>query len=148
MHETVMFLLAPILIFFTHRLTNKPVLIWLLTTSAYLKYAATLPCNLSLKACFADINVSQGSVATYARCSGIFNIHLTANLPRNLPVRAFLKSVKIWLNYGHESVAPLFLAHPVHAHVTSHSPMHTMHVWVMIYTCMDDGALFLHFRFE
>ena len=29
-------------------------------------------------ACFADINV--GSVATYATCSGMFNIHLTANL--------------------------------------------------------------------
>jgi len=26
-------------------------------------------------ACFADINVSQGSVATYARCGGIFDIH-------------------------------------------------------------------------
>jgi len=25
-----------------------------------------LPCNLSLIACFADINVSQGSVATHA----------------------------------------------------------------------------------
>ena len=39
-------------------------------------------------ACFADSNVSQGSVATYARCDGIFNrpIHLTANLLRNLPV--------------------------------------------------------------
>jgi len=35
-------------------------------------------------ACFADINVSQGSVATYARSGGIFNIHLTANLLRNL----------------------------------------------------------------
>jgi len=31
-------------------------------------------------ACFADINVSQGSVATCARCGGIFNIHLTAYL--------------------------------------------------------------------
>jgi len=41
-------------------------------------------------ACFADINVSQGSVATYARCGGIFNIHLTTNLPRNLAVN-FLK---------------------------------------------------------
>jgi len=29
---------------------------------------------------FADINVSQGSVATYARCGGIFNIHITTNL--------------------------------------------------------------------
>jgi len=63
-------------------------------------------------ACFADINVSQGSVATYVRCGGIFDIHLTANLPRNLPVEKFLKSVKNWQNYGHESVAP-FLAHPV-----------------------------------
>ena len=63
-------------------------------------------------ACFADINVSQGNVATYANCGGIFNIHLTANLPRNLPVKKILKSVKIWQNYGHESVAP-FLAHPV-----------------------------------
>jgi len=32
----------------------------------YLKYLA---CYLSLMACFAGINVSQGSVATYARCS-------------------------------------------------------------------------------
>jgi len=30
---------------------------------------------LSLMACFADINVSQGSVATYARCAGIFTNH-------------------------------------------------------------------------
>jgi len=61
-----------------------------------------LPCNPSLMACFADINVSQGSVATYARCDGIFNIHLNINLSRNLPVKK-LKSVKIWQNYGHES---------------------------------------------
>jgi len=40
-------------------------------------------------ACSADINVSQGSVATYARCGGIFDVHLTANLPRNLPVNFF-----------------------------------------------------------
>jgi len=41
-------------------------------------------------ACFADIDVSQGSVATYARCGGIFNIHLTTNLPRNVSVKNFL----------------------------------------------------------
>ena len=51
-------------------------------------------------ACFADINVSQGSVATYARCSGIFDIHLTTNLPSNLQKKTsseifFFKSVKI-----------------------------------------------------
>ena len=63
-------------------------------------------------ACFADINVSQGSVATYARCGEIFNMHLTASLPGNLSVKKSLKSVKIWQNYGHESVVP-FLPHPV-----------------------------------
>ena len=63
-------------------------------------------------ACLADINVSQGSVATHARCDRIFNDHLTANLPRNLPMKTIFKSVKIWQNYGHESMAPFF-AHPV-----------------------------------
>jgi len=45
-------------------------------------------------ACFADISVPQGSVATYARCGGIFDIRLTANLQRNLSVKKILKSVK------------------------------------------------------
>ena len=53
-------------------------------------------------ACFADVNVSRGIVATYARCGGIFNMHLTANLPRNLPVKKICKSVKIRQNCGHE----------------------------------------------
>jgi len=46
-------------------------------------------------ACFTDINVSPGSVETYARCGGIFDIHLTANLPRNLPVNYFLNRLRI-----------------------------------------------------
>ena len=94
---------------FTPWLSNKPLLILLSTTPPHLKYAATLPRNLSLMACFADINVSQGSVATCARCGGMFNIHLTANLLRNVPVKKFCKSVKMWQNYGHESVAPFFV---------------------------------------
>jgi len=99
---------SPILIFFlTFRLSNKPFLIWLLTTPPHFKYAATLPCNLSLMACLAD-DVSQGSVATCASCDGIFDMHLTANLPRNLPVKKICKVVRIWQNYGHESVAPFF----------------------------------------
>jgi len=35
-------------------------------------------------ACFAYVNVSQGSVATKARCDGTFVIHLTANLPKKI----------------------------------------------------------------
>jgi len=45
-------------------------------------------------ACFADINVSQGSVATHATGGGVFDIYVPANLPRNLPVKKFLKSDK------------------------------------------------------
>jgi len=59
-------------------------------------------------ACFADINVSQGSVAAYARCGGICYIHLTTNLLRNLPVKKWLKSVMVRQNYGHASVALFF----------------------------------------
>ena len=41
---------SSIVFFFTDRLSNKPFLMWLLTTPRHLKYAATLPCNLSLRA--------------------------------------------------------------------------------------------------
>jgi len=62
-------------------------------------------------ACFTDTNVSQGSVATYARCGGIYNIHLTANLPRNLTVifenRLRIDRIMVM------SLWPRFLAHPV-----------------------------------
>jgi len=77
-----------------HRLSNKSFLIWLLTTPPHLQYVATLLCNLSLMACFADINVSHGSVTTYARCGGIFNIRLTTNLQRNLQVKIFLNRLR------------------------------------------------------
>jgi len=51
--------------------------------------------------CSADVNASQSSVPTYARCGWSFNIHLTTNLP-----------VQIRQNYGTESVAPLFFGPP------------------------------------
>jgi len=63
-------------------------------------------------ACFADINVSQGSVATYARCSGIFTMHLTANLPKNLPVKKFVSRLR-FDRIMVMSLWPRFLAHPV-----------------------------------
>ena len=42
-------------------------------------------------ACFADINVLQGSAATYARCGESFNNPLTANLPVNLSVNFYFE---------------------------------------------------------
>jgi len=46
-------------------------------------------------ACFADINVSRGSVETYARCGGSFVIHLNTNLPGNLPVKKFVNRLRL-----------------------------------------------------
>jgi len=53
---------SPIKMFFTHTLSNKLLLIWLMTIPLHLKHVDTLPCNLLLMARFADINVSQGIV--------------------------------------------------------------------------------------
>jgi len=87
-------------------------LIWLLTIPPHFKYVATLPCNFSLMACFADNNVSQGSVVTYARCAGMFNYHLTANLLRNLPVKKIVNRLR-FDRITVISLRPRFLAHPV-----------------------------------
>ena len=40
---------------FTNRLGNKLFLIWLLLAPPQLTYVATLPCNLSLMSCFANV---------------------------------------------------------------------------------------------
>ena len=41
----------------------------------------------TLIACSVDVNVSQGSVAPYARCGGVFNNHFTSYLLENLSVK-------------------------------------------------------------
>jgi len=78
----------------TDGLSNKPLLIWLLTIPPHLKYITTVPWNLSLittrvSDCrsFSDINFPQGSVATHMRCGGICNKYLYANLLENLTVK-------------------------------------------------------------
>jgi len=104
-HETITFLLVtlPNIYRLKNYLTNWAINLNLVfKNSPHLKYVATLPCNMSLRVCFADINVSQGSVATYARC-GKISTHLTVSLP----VKTF-KSVETWQKYGQQSVAPLF----------------------------------------
>jgi len=117
-HETITFLLVTLPNIhrfkkkFTHGLSSKPVLILLLTTPPRFKCVPTLLYNLSLMACFAGINVSQGSVATYARYGGIIDIHLTANLQRNLPVKKLLNMLR-FDGIMVMSLWPRFLAHPV-----------------------------------
>ena len=36
---------------------------------------------------FSDIHISQGNVATYLRCGGIFKYDFVAHLPLSLPVK-------------------------------------------------------------
>ena len=43
-----------------------------------------------------DIDVSQGSVATFVRCGGIFNVDFFANLLSRQSVKELRKSVSIW----------------------------------------------------
>ena len=90
----------------SHRLSNKPFLICLLTTPPHLKYVATLPCNLSLMACFADLNVvcSDMCKVRWDFFWYPFNCKFTMESSRE----EVLKSVKVWGNYGNESVAPIF----------------------------------------
>jgi len=49
----------------TDRLSNKPFLIWLLTTPPHLKYVATLPCNLSLIAYFLTLTSHMKRLADF-----------------------------------------------------------------------------------
>jgi len=77
-----------------------------------------LSCDLSLitmhisDCCqFSDIHISQGSVATYLRCGGIFKYQFVANLPVSLPVK------ENRLTFGEvmgKSLVSCFLRHSVH----------------------------------
>ena len=49
--------------------------------------------QLLLEHCnFLNTDISQGSVATYLRCSGMFRYEFVANLPLSLPEKEFLKT--------------------------------------------------------
>ena len=81
---------------FTGRLSNKHVLIWLLTIPTHPVNVTTVPCGLSLittLVCdchsFSDINGSQGSAATQYEERWDLQQALAANLLENLPVEEF-----------------------------------------------------------
>ena len=58
---------------------------------------------------FLNTDISQGSVATYLRCGGIFKYQSVENLSLNLFVKEFLKSVNIWRSYGQEFSVLFFI---------------------------------------
>ena len=78
---------SPIYKKFIDTLSNKPFLVWLLTTQSDLKYVAIVPCNLSLTVCFLTLVFHKVVWHQYARNGGIFNNQSTANLPQNVPVK-------------------------------------------------------------
>jgi len=68
-------------------------LMGLLTTPPGLKYAATLPCNLSLMACFGDN--SQGSVADICKVRWDFKYPFNCKFTRESSSQKNSKSVNI-----------------------------------------------------
>jgi len=77
-------------VFFTGKLNNKFVKIWLLKILPPLKCIA-IPCDLSIItlkiSLVSDIDVLQGRVARCVRCGGIFNNHFIANFLANPSVK-------------------------------------------------------------
>jgi len=57
---------------------------------------------------FLNIDISQGSVATFLRCDGTFKYAFVANLQLSLAAKEFWKSVNIWRSYGQEFSVLLF----------------------------------------
>jgi len=54
------------------------------------------------------IHISQGSVETHLRCSGIYNNHIIANCPQNVLVEEFWKSVNNWRRYWQKQSGTFF----------------------------------------
>ena len=62
-----------------------------------------------------NINISQGSVATFVRCGGILNDSFISNLPASLAVKEFWKSTQRLAKLQTKVEGLTFLGHPVHA---------------------------------
>ena len=62
----------------------------------------------SLPLRFLNIDISQGTVATYLRCGGMFKYTFVANLLLRQPVKKFLKSVNIWCEVMGNSLVSCF----------------------------------------
>ena len=85
----------------------------LLTTPSHLKYVARLPCNLPLIT-FSDINVSQGSVATFGRSGGILYKPVYYKFTEESSGEIFFVNRLRFdrIMDGHESAASLFWPTP------------------------------------
>jgi len=62
---------------------------------------------------FSTVIISQGSVATYARCDEIFKDHFIANFLGSEKVKQYWKSVNIWWSLGQKTCWRTFLTHSV-----------------------------------
>ena len=83
---------SPIKNVFTDQLSSKPFLIWLLTTPPHLKqHVATLPCNLSLTACFLTLMFHK---VLWQRMQGMVGFLITSLL-QIYQVKKLCKSAKI-----------------------------------------------------
>jgi len=88
---------------------------------------------------FLKSDISQGSVATFVGCGGIFIYGFIANLIARLTVKELWKSANIWRSYGQRKVWCLvFLAHSLCWKFPSH-------YWTDIGNCVFILVLELYF---
>jgi len=94
-HETTTLLLVTLCQIFTDfkkstdRLSNRPILIWLLTTQSHLKCVATLLCNSSLIACFLTLIFHKVVWQHLLDVVRFLIICFAANLLENQPVEEY-----------------------------------------------------------
>jgi len=110
-HETATFLL--VILRNIRRLSNKPLLIWLLTIPPNLKHAATPPCNLSLIACFLTLMFHK---VVWQHMGGMLGLLVTSLLQIYQGIfqrKLFRRLVKISENLRPRVCDLTFLARPV-----------------------------------
>ena len=70
----------------------------------------------SLSTAYLNSDISQGSVATFVRCGGMFGIAVIANVLTSLPVKELWKSPRIWRRYWQKCLYLFLMAHSVWLH--------------------------------
>jgi len=69
---------------YTYTLNSEFAIKWSLKVPLHVKTSAAVTVNSQ-----ADINISQGILATHLKCGGIFSDYLVANLVTSVPVKEF-----------------------------------------------------------
>ena len=91
---------------------------------------------------FSDINVSQGSVATFVRCGGLFNLVLLTIYCWVQWWKKNWKSVSIWQSYGQKYSSPIFSGHGVCTKLTTTVEQRNLDLCYCIRSTENESSLY------